>query len=94
LGRAYFASILELCLFGGETILHVLVVAVVDVAVLDTAHLVAVLFWENFAVLDGLDRGVVMVLVNLAVNGCGHILLSSGSDLLVLDGWVDGLDDD
>jgi hypothetical protein len=80
-------------LFGGEAILHMLVVTVINVAVLDTAHLVAVLFWENFAVLDGLDGGVVMVLVNLAVDRCGHILLSSGSDLLVLNGWVDGLDD-
>jgi len=85
------AGVFELCLLGCEAVLYVLVVAVLDVAVLDAGHLVVVLFREDLAVLDGLDGGVVVVLVDLAVDGSCHILLSSGCDRLVLNGWVDRL---
>ena len=69
-----------------------LVVSVLDVAVLDACHLVAVLLGEDLAILNGLDGGVVVVLMNFAVNGSRHILLSSRCHLLVLDCWVDGLE--
>ena len=63
-----------------------------DLALLNGGHAVGVLFWENFAILDWLDRGVVMVLVHLTINGSlsllmtllDHLLLhNGGSDLLV-----------
>jgi hypothetical protein len=85
------AGIFELGLFGGETFLDVGVVAVLDVAVLDAGHLVGMFFWENLAVLDRLDGGVVVVLVDFSVDGCGGFLVSSGSYMLLLDRGVDFL---
>jgi hypothetical protein len=84
-------GVFELGLFGGETFLDVGVVAVLDVAMLDAGHLVGVFFWENLAVLDRLDGGVVVVLVDFSVDRCGGLLLSSGSYMLLLDGRVDFL---
>lgn len=65
--------------------------AVLDVAVLDAGHLVGVLFGEDLAVLDGLDGGVVVVLVDLTVDGFGLLVELGASYMLVLDGGVDGL---
>jgi hypothetical protein len=92
LGGTNFAAVLELCCFGCETILYMFVVAVLDVAVLNTGNTVAVLLWENLPVLNGLNRGVVMILMDLTINGGSHILLSSWCDLLVLYRRVDSLD--
>jgi len=93
LSATNFAGILELGLLGRETFLYVLVVAVLDVAVLNASHLVAVLFWEYLTVLDGLNGGVVVILVDLTVDRCGDILMSCGSNRLVLNRGVDGLVD-
>jgi len=68
-----------------------LIVAMLDVAVLDAAHLVAVLFGEDLAVLDGLDGGVVVVLMDFTVDGSRHILLSGGGDIFVLNGRINSL---
>lgn len=87
-----FTAVLELCCFGCKTILHMFVVAVLDVAVLNTGNVVIVLLWENLSVLDGLNGGMMVVLVDLTIHGSGNILLSSGSDLLVLHRRVDSLD--
>src|SRR4051812_35020584 len=85
------AGVLELGLFGCETILELGIVAVVDVAVLNTGHFVGVLFWENLFVLDGLDGGVVVVLVDLPVYDCLSIFVLITSYILVLYGRVDCL---
>jgi hypothetical protein len=90
--RADIADILELCLLGRQTILYMFVVPVLDVAVLDTCYLVGVLFREDLAILNGLNGGVEVVLVNFAVDGRCHILLSGGCDLLVLYSGVDSLE--
>lgn len=92
LGLIDFTSILELGTLGFEALLYVVLVAVLDVAVLDTCHLVGVLLWENLLVGDGLDRGVVVVLVNFTVDGGGNIFVSGWGDGLVGDGWVYGLE--
>jgi hypothetical protein len=91
LGGTDFTGVLELRLLGCQTVLHVLVVTVLDVAMLHAGHLVAMLFWEDLAVLNGLDGGVVVVLVNLAVDGSGHILLTGGGGFLVLNCRIDHL---
>jgi len=44
-------------------------IAMVKLAVLDTAKLSTVLFWENFTVLNRLDGAVVVILVNFLVDG-------------------------
>ena len=59
--------------------------------------IVMVLLWKYFTILDGLDRGVEVILVDLAVNGSlslfmtvlGHILIDNcWSDLLMNGGVV------
>lgn len=62
------ASVLELSLLSCEAFLDMVIVAVLQVAGLNTSHLMGVLLWENLSVLYGLDRGVVMVLVNFPVH--------------------------
>jgi len=88
---AEFAGVLELGLLGCEAGLGVFVGAVLDVAVLDAGHLVGVLFGEDLAVLDGLDGGVVVVLVDFTVDGFGLLVDLGASYVLVLDGGVDSL---
>jgi len=88
-----FAGVLELSLLSCKTLLDVRVIAVLDVAVLDTGHLVAVFFRKNFTVLDRLNGSVVVILVNLAVYGGGDILVSGRSDVFLLNGGVDSLVD-
>lgn len=88
---AHVTGVLELGLLGSEALLHVIIVAVLDVAMLDPGQLVAVLLGEDLAVLDGLDGGVVVVLVHLAVHGRLDVLMLRAGDVLVGDGRVDGL---
>lgn len=88
---AYCVGVFELGLFGGEAFFDVGVVAVFDVAVLDAGHLVGVFFWKDLTVLDWLHGGMVVVLVDFSVDGCGGLLVASGCYILVLDGGVDFL---
>ena len=91
LSLADVASVLELGVLRGESLLDVVVIAMLDVAVLDADHVVRVLLREDFLVLDGLDGGVVVVLVDLAVNSGGDIFVVGATDVLVGHGGVDGL---
>lgn len=75
------ALIFELAGLGSQGSLGGLVVAVVELAVDDLAAVVDVLLGKDFGVVDGLDLAMVVVLVDLLVDG--------GVDLLVL-GWADG----
>jgi len=93
LSCSFAAGVLELSSFGGETLFDVAVVSVLDLTVLYTDHVVAVLLREYFPVLDGLDRGVVVVLVNLSIDS-GLCLFMVGSVYgFVGDSWVDSLVD-
>lgn len=85
------ACVLELSGFGSELVFDVGVVAVLDVAVLNATHLMSVLLGEDLLVGDGLDGGMVVVLVDFAVYGGGDIFVAGGGDVLLLDGGVDGL---
>lgn len=85
------AGVLELSLLSSQTLLGVGIRAVLDVAVLYASNLVGVLLGEDLAVSNGLDRGVVMVLVNLAVDSGSLVLMLRFGDVLVLNSWVDGL---
>jgi len=93
LGIPDAAGVLELGLFGCETLLDVLIIAVLQIASLDTCHLVGVLLWKNLTIFDRLNGGVVVVLVDLSVNSGGNILVLSACDILLSDSWVDGLVD-
>lgn len=74
----------ELLLLGRKTGLDLLGIVVLELAVLDRDDVVVVLLGENLTVGHRLDRGVVVVLVDLFVDG-GHDLLV----LLAGDGLVD-----
>lgn len=91
LGLAYGTSVLELSCLGGETFLDVVVITVLDLTVLYTCEIVGVLFRENLAVNDWLDRGVVVVLVHFAIDSCLDVLVVGRQYCLVLDGRVDHL---
>lgn len=78
------ASALELARLLFETSLDGSGITVVVLTNLDGCHVVDVLLGQNLLVLDGLDGGVVMVLVDLTVDGGLHILVA-GLDNLLLD---------
>jgi hypothetical protein len=84
-------GILELGLLSCKAVFNVGVVAVLDVAVLDTSHLVSFFFWKDLTVLNGLDSGVMVVLMDFSIDSCGGLLVSSGSYSLVLHSGVDFL---
>jgi hypothetical protein len=84
-------GILELGLLSGKAFFNMGLVAVLDVAMFDAGHLVSVFFWERLAVLDGLDGGMMVVLMDFSIDGCGSLLMSSGSYSLVLHSGVDFL---
>ena len=83
--------VLELCLLGLKALTDVVVIAVLDVAVLDAGEVVRVLFWKNLTVLDWLHGGVVVVLVDFAIDGCLSIFVLGAGYVFVLDGGVDSL---
>lgn len=76
----------ELGGLGLETVGNISVVAVLNLAVLDSAKVVVVCLGKDLTVLDGLDRGVVVVLVDFLVNGSLHVLMAFSVDGLVGDG--------
>jgi len=84
---------LELSGLSSKTLLYVVVISVCDFAVLNTGHLVGVLLWENLTILDRLNGGVVMILVDLTINGGLLLLELSFNNALMGDGWVDALVD-
>ncbi len=48
-------------------------VIMLELSLLNSTHVVGVFFRENFLVLNWLDGGVIVVLVDLTVNGLGHL---------------------
>jgi len=91
LSLALCASVPELSLLSSETFLDVRIVTVLDAAFLNRFLVVFVFFWEDLAVLNGLNGGVVVILVNFTVYCLSDILALGASDILVLDCRIDGL---
>ena len=60
-------------------------VAVAELAFFHTGHLVSVLLGHHLLVVYRLDGGVVMLLMNLTVNGFLGLLMSGGLDSLLLN---------
>lgn len=83
LGVSLHSRVLELRTLGLEASLDVRVVTVFEFAVLDRSHVVVVLLWKLLGVVDWLDCGVVVVLVDLPVNGSSDILVT-----VLVDGLV------
>lgn len=87
LGGTCSRSVLELGCFPVESRFDLCWVGMFEFLVLDACHLVGVLLWKNLSILNWLNGGVVMILVNLSVNRGGDLLLADGLNLLMLDGW-------
>jgi len=93
LGIVDCARILELGLLSGEALFDVGVVSVLQLTVLYTSNLMGVLFWEDFAILDRLDRCMVVILVYLTIDRRGDILVTGVVYMLVLNGRINSLVD-
>ena len=92
-GLANDTLILELSSLAGETCFDLSSVTVVKLAALYSDEVVCVLLRKDLTVGDGLDRGVVVVLVNLFVDGSEDLLVLGLVDGLVEDGRCDTLMD-
>lgn len=68
-------------------------VIMLELSLLNSTHVVGVFFRENFLVLNWLDGGVIVVLVDLTVNGLGHLFMTSWLYLLLCDSGSDALVD-
>ena len=77
---------LELLSLLFETCLDSLRVAMLMVTLLDANHVVRVLLGQNLTIFDGLDRGMVVILVDLTVDGSGCLLMALLHNVLVYDG--------
>lgn len=85
------AGVTELCLFLGELGLYGFVLTMVVLAVLDWEHIVLMLLLQDLSVLHRLDRGVEMVLMDLAVDDLLLFFMMMSVDGLVGDGGSDSL---
>jgi len=82
-------GVLEFGGFACETLFRLRLVVVVEFAVLDGNHVVGVLLGEDLLVLEGLHGCVVVLLVDLAVDGLSDVLMAGRLNGLRGDGWVD-----
>lgn len=78
--------VLELCTLLFKTCFDGLFVTVMVLPMLDGNNVVLVLFWKDFAVFDWLDRGMVVVLVHLTVDGGLSFFMANLFDRLVHNG--------
>ena len=85
LGLGSNMLVLELSLLLSDTGLSFLGVTLIVCPVLDWDYIVVVLFRQNFSVMDGLNGGVIMILVNFPVSGNLAFLALMRVDGLVLD---------
>ena len=90
-GLVGMGGVLELSSFSFESLTRLVFVAVMEFLVDYWLHLVMMLLGEDFLVLDWLDRGVIVILVDLAVDSFLDFLMSGGLDVLVYDTWGDAL---
>ena len=86
LSTTLYACILELSTLLFETCFNGLFVTVTVLPMFDGNNVVHVLFRKDFAVFDWLDRGMVVVLVYLTVDGGLSFFMANLCDLLVHNG--------
>lgn len=83
----YDLLVLEPALTFNEGPLGVLMVTIIEFSVLDRADVGSVLLGQNFAIVNGLDAAVEVVLVDLLVDGRVDLLVLVRLDGFVLYGW-------
>jgi hypothetical protein len=90
-GFVGMGGVLELGSLTLESLASLVVIAVMELLVDHILHLVMVLFRENLLVLNRLDSGVVVVLVDLTIDSLGELLMARRFDVLVGDSWGNAL---
>jgi hypothetical protein len=90
-GLVGMGGVLELGSLTFKYLTSLVVVAVVKFLVDGIFHDVVVLFREDLLMLDGLDCGVIVVLVDFLVDSFLHLLMAVGPDVLAGNGGDDGL---
>lgn len=70
--------ILESGLLGFELVLDALMITVIMLFVLNRSYIGVMLFGQSLLMVDGLDGGMVMVLMNLLVDGSSDVLVRGG----------------
>lgn len=86
-GIGHEAVVFEASLVVGERALGMFVVAMVELSVLHGADVGGVCLRQDLSVLDGLHCAVVVVLVDLLVDGCVDLLVLVRLDCFLLYGW-------
>ena len=89
LSLANLTGILELRSLSIESLLYMVIIAMVDLLLLDSSEVVGMLLWKNLLILDWLDGSVMVILVDLTINGSGGLLMSGLANVLVGNSWVD-----
>lgn len=90
-GFTGMGGVLELGSLTLESLASLVVIAVMELLVDHILHLVMVLFRENLLVLNWLDSGVVVVLVDLTINSLGELLVARRFNVLVGGSWSNAL---
>ena len=85
--------VLEATKLRSYSLLGVLVVLVSELLMLGGDHVVDMLLRQSFLVVDWLDRGVVMVLVDLSVDSLSNVLMACWVNSFLCHCWVDDLVD-
>jgi hypothetical protein len=92
-GLVGVGGVLELGSLTLQSLTRLMVVAVVELLVDGIFHHMVMLLREDLLMLDRLDRGVVVVLMDFAVDSLLDLLMASGLDVLAGDSWGDALSD-
>jgi hypothetical protein len=83
--------ILEVSHLGCDSLLGVSCIVMVELSFLGRKDVVGMLLWQFLLVLEGLDGGVVVMLVHFTVNGLCGFFMANRLDGLLSDGRADGL---
>ena len=86
LDTTIYPLVLELCTLLFETCFDGLFITMMVLPMLNGDNVVLVLFGKDFAVFDWLDRGMVVVLVHLTIDGGLSFFMANLYDLLIHNG--------
>ena len=80
-------GVLECRRYFSNLALSQVVIVVFELLVFDWDEVVGMNLWTDFLVREGLDGGVVVVLVNFTIDGGCEVLVPCGLDRLLCDCW-------
>lgn len=89
LGRPLCTGTLELCTLLLEASFDGFWITMLMLTVLHRDDVMLMLLGKNFAVLDRLHRSMVMVLMDLTINGCRGLFVADFANFFFHNGWGD-----